>query len=78
MSSTNVNDLFGNALDVGDLSPGAMQLVTVPDVGNQIQAGLGISVDDVSATDGVTLVGTLIQVRFALPAIRRLCVMDTT
>lgn len=61
MSSTNVKDLFGSALNVGDLSPAAMQLVTVPDVGVQIQAGLGISVDDVTASDGVTLVGDLID-----------------
>ncbi len=61
MSSVSVKDLFGGAVNVGDLSTQAMQLVTVPDVGNQIQAGLGISVDDVTASDGVTLVGTLID-----------------
>jgi hypothetical protein len=51
-SSTNtpdINRLFQNAHDDGMLSTGSLQALDLVDIGTQIQAGLGVSVDDVSA-----------------------------
>lgn len=56
MTSQNVNALFQGALDDGTLGAGAMAAIgNIPDMGAQIQMGLGISVDDVTASE-VTLV----------------------
>lgn len=50
----NVSSLFQSAEDNGTLSPGASQmLVTVPDIGMQIQTALGVSPDDVAASEVV-------------------------
>lgn len=54
MSSTsNVNSLFAAAKAEGAISPASMQALTVVDLGAQIQAGIGISVDDVTASEVV-------------------------
>jgi hypothetical protein len=53
MNAPNVNDLFQSAHDEGTLSNQAMQALTVFDIGAQIQAGLGIHVDDVMASEVV-------------------------
>jgi len=51
----NVNDLFEEAHAEGVLSPSSLQTLTGVDLGAQIQAGLGISVDDVQASEVVLL-----------------------
>jgi len=48
-----VNQLFQSAHEEGTLSPQALQALTVVDLGAQIQAGLGIKVDDVQASEVV-------------------------
>jgi len=48
-----VNQLFQSAHDEGALSAQALQTLTVVDLGAQIQAGLGIKVDDVQASEVV-------------------------
>lgn len=54
MSQTpNLNQLFQSAQDDGILSNASMQALTVFDIGAQIQAGLGIAVDDVMASEVV-------------------------
>lgn len=54
MSQTpNLNQLFQSAQDDGILSNASMQALTVFDIGAQIQAGLGIAVDDVTASEVV-------------------------
>jgi hypothetical protein len=61
MSQTvNVNELFNNARAEGTLSAGSVQALTIVDLGAQIQQGLGISVDDVSASE-VVLVTLMID-----------------
>jgi hypothetical protein len=52
---TNVNDLFEEAHEEGLLSPSSLETLTGVDLGAQIQAGLGISVDDVQASEVVLL-----------------------
>jgi hypothetical protein len=52
---SNVNDLFVEAHAEGVLSPSSLQTLTGVDLGAQIQAGLGISVDDVQANEVVLL-----------------------
>ena len=52
-SSANVSELFQAAHSEGVLGPQALQALTVVDLGAQIQAGLGISVDDVQASEVV-------------------------
>ena len=47
----NVNDLFQAAHSEGILSPESLQTLTSVDLGAQIQAGLGICVDDVKASE---------------------------
>lgn len=69
MSQTmDLNQLFAGAVDTGNMSADALQALQVNDIGNQIQAGLGISVDDVTTSE-VTLVTQLIDdsgsIRFA-------------
>jgi hypothetical protein len=51
----NVNDLFQAAHVEGVLSPESLQTLTAVDLGAQIQAGLGICVDDVSASEVLLL-----------------------
>lgn len=48
-----VNQLFQTAHEEGVLSTDALQVLTVVDLGAQIQAGLGITVDDVQASEVV-------------------------
>ncbi len=60
MNSSNVQNLFGAAQAGGDISAVAAQVLNIPDLGIQIQAGLGVSVDDVSASE-VTLVTLLVD-----------------
>ena len=52
---SNVNDLFEEAHAEGVLSPSSLQTLKGVDLGAQIQAGLGISVDDVQASEVVLL-----------------------
>lgn len=49
----NINDLFQSAYDDGLLSQTSLQALDVNDIGAQIQAGLGIEVDDVMASEVV-------------------------
>lgn len=51
--AANINDLFQNAHEEGLLSPASMQVLNVIDLGAEIQAGLGIQVDDVMASEVV-------------------------
>lgn len=52
-SAPNLNDLFQTARDEGLLSIASYQSLDVFDIGAQIQAGLGISVDDIAASEVV-------------------------
>jgi hypothetical protein len=54
-NDSNVNDLFAEAHAEGVLSPSSLQTLTGVDLGAQIQAGLGVSVDDVQASEVVLL-----------------------
>ena len=54
-NDSNVGDLFEEAHAEGVLSPSSLQTLTGVDLGAQIQAGLGISVDDVQASEVVLL-----------------------
>lgn len=49
----NIDDLFQNAHNEGLLSTASLNALEVNDIGAQIQAGLGISVDDVTASEVV-------------------------
>jgi hypothetical protein len=51
--SVNVGDLFGRAHAEGTLSRESVEALTNVDLGAQIQAGLGIAIDDVSASEVV-------------------------
>jgi hypothetical protein len=55
MSQTapNINHLFQTLHDEGDLSKASLQALHVLDIGAQIQAGLGVAVDDVMASEVV-------------------------
>ncbi len=53
MNTPNINDLFQTAHDDGLLSTESIQALNVFDLGAQIQAGLGIHVDDVMASEVV-------------------------
>ena len=59
-NAPDLTSLFQNAMASGVITPATKQALVVPDLGQQIQAGLGIAVDDVSATE-VTLVGVLVD-----------------
>lgn len=63
-----IGALFQTAHDDGTLSDAGLKALSIPDLGSQIQAGLGISVDDVAASE-VILVTMLIDdsgsIRFA-------------
>ena len=54
-NGTRVQDLFRAAEDEGALSPDAARVLALSDLGAQIQAGLGIAVDDVRASEVVLL-----------------------
>lgn len=56
----NLSALFGAANAAGELSPGSAAVLTLPDYGAQIQAGLGIKIDDVTASE-VFLVSVLVD-----------------
>ncbi|MEK7090567.1 MAG: hypothetical protein AAB930_03185 [Patescibacteria group bacterium] len=66
--STNVSQLLKTAHAEGALSKAATQALAIPDIGAEIEAALGINVDDVVASE-VTLVTMLIDdsgsIRFA-------------
>ncbi|EKD66617.1 MAG: hypothetical protein ACD_49C00029G0045 [uncultured bacterium (gcode 4)] len=69
MSQTaNLNKLFQGAAEEGMISQGTANMLSLVDVGTQIQAGLGTNIDDVDASE-VTLVAMLIDdsgsIRFA-------------
>lgn len=51
--SVNINELFEEAKQEGLLSPESAQALIVNDIGAQIQAGLGINVNDVDASEVV-------------------------
>lgn len=51
--SANLNQLFQSAHQEGLLSPASMQALNVFDIGAQIQAGLGVHVDDVMSSEVV-------------------------
>lgn len=51
--TNNVNNLFQQAREEGTISAKALQALTVADVGNQIQAALGVKVDDIQASEAV-------------------------
>lgn len=48
-----IKKLFQDAEDEGKLSPASLQVLNVVDLGAQIQAGLGASVDDVQSSEVV-------------------------
>ena len=50
---TSLSQLFQAAEDEGTLSPKARAVLDVPDLGAQIQAGLGVRVDDVESSEVV-------------------------
>lgn len=58
--SKNINELFEDAQDEGLLSPESSQALMVHDIGQQIQAGLGVDVDDVEASE-VVLVSVMVD-----------------
>ncbi len=66
--SANIKNLLSEAKDEGILSKQSMQAFNIPDLGARIQAGLGIKVDDVKASE-VVLVTLLVDdsgsIRFA-------------
>ena len=57
-SKPQVDDLFQDAKDEGVLSNASMQVLDVPDLGAQIQAGLGITVDDIKSSEVNLIDGT--------------------
>ncbi len=59
-NSQNVQNLFGAAQQEGLLSPQSAALVTVPDMGAQVQAALGVSLDDITTSE-VVLVSALVD-----------------
>lgn len=52
-STANVGNLFQNAVTEGSLSPQTAQMLTLPNIGAQIQAALGVSALDVEASEVV-------------------------
>lgn len=55
MSQNTVEELFQSAMAEGTLSQAAFAALSVTDIGEQIQAGLGIDVDDVVANEVLLL-----------------------
>lgn len=60
ISQAGLNALFGGANQTGVLSSGALAVIDVNDIGADIQDALGVSVDDITASE-VTLVSMLID-----------------
>jgi hypothetical protein len=60
MSDTNLDDLFRNSREEGNLSDESFRMLTLPDLGARIQEGLGVRIDDVPASE-VLLVSLLID-----------------
>lgn len=60
-NSKSINEMFEEAQDEGTLSPESANALTVHDIGAQIQAGLGVNVNDVQATNEVVLVTMMID-----------------
>jgi len=60
MTSQNIDSLFQNAQDDGGIGSGAADVLAIPDLGMQMQAGLGVSVDDISASE-VILINLLLD-----------------
>jgi uncharacterized protein YegL len=56
----NLDDLFQNAVDDGNLSPAGASIIATPDFGDQIQAALCPVIDDVEASE-VMLVAIVID-----------------
>lgn len=54
-TSRSATALLQNACDDGELSPGSLQVLAGADLGAAIQAGLGVSVDDVAASEVLLL-----------------------
>ena len=50
-SNVSVPELFGGALDDGDISPGSNSLLMAPDVGQQITAALGVPADQLESSE---------------------------
>ena len=68
MTSNNVNNLLGSAQDDGAVTEEALQAINVTDLNTQIEAGLGIDVDDVMASEVVLVTQVLddsSSIRFA-------------
>lgn len=67
-NSSSTNELIGNIVTEGNLSPMAAQAININDMGAQIQAGLGVNVDNVTASE-VVIVAMLMDdsgsIRFA-------------
>ncbi len=59
-NTTNVQSLFATAAQADTLSPAGLNVLQAPDLGATIQAALGTSVDDVTASE-VTLIGVLLD-----------------
>lgn len=53
--SNSVQTLLNNAHDEGILGAASMQALAIVDVGQQIQAGMGVSIDDVQSAETVLL-----------------------
>lgn len=60
MESNGVKQLFQNAAAEGMLSKAATQALAIPDIGAEIEAALGVNIDDVTASE-VTLVTMLVD-----------------
>lgn len=61
MSQTvNLNELFQSSKASGDISADSLNLLSLPDLGAKIQQGLGVSVDDIPASE-VFLLSVLVD-----------------
>jgi hypothetical protein len=58
-SPTDLNALFAAAQDDNNLSSGGLQALALNDLGAQIQAGLGVSIDDVQASEAILVLFVL-------------------
>jgi len=54
-SNIDIGNLFGNARQEGSISKASENILTAPDIGVKISAGLGIGVDDVQASEVILL-----------------------
>lgn len=55
MSKSNINKLFQNAQDEGNLSNQSMNALTVVDIGQEIEAAMGVEIDQVQSSEVVLL-----------------------